>query len=366
MPSGLCSATKTDRVVEGCIPKKSTRQIFLAALQSLLPFCLKGLMPTHHEHAGHESPTANNENGAASGYEQEYPRNFYSLSGDTLIPMRTPSPNAPLDRSIHSLRTLENRIQTEPVLPLGALIFHCSRCGSTLLARLFELDRANRVFAEPDPLLKFIAKNAEALSREDSQSNLRTFVQAYGLTPRSDEKRLIIKLNSQALLHVEAFRACFPHVPFFYLLRDPVEVVASICADPYFLLRAENRRVVAEAFGQIGVDVDVYTPTEWFAWYIDQNLRLALRHIHQFSAIIDYADFKSQYLDLVNQISGTQLSANTPEVIRACSRHSKHPRLAFSEVEAAHARSKISGMISPITNEAYALWQAQLKPGKPS
>ena len=87
------------------------------------------------------------------------------------------------------------------------LIFHCSRCGSTLLARLLEIDPANRVFLEPQALRQFLHLNRMRLPSPETRRDLRILLQSYGLEPSSGEKRLIFKLNSVAVHSLAAIRA---------------------------------------------------------------------------------------------------------------------------------------------------------------
>ena len=288
----------------------------------------------------------------------EYPRDFYALGTDSLIPMIPPSVSKSATESMHTLRSLEQRLALEPSLPIGTLIFHCSRCGSTLLARLFGLDPANRVFAEPEALPKFLMANAKELSNGNNHLGLRTFVQAFGLAPRAGEKRVIIKLNSQALPYIEAFRACFPDVPFIYLLRDPEDVTASLLANPPTSLGYAKRQKIAATWSKSGQETEPYTPAEWFAWYTDKNLRLALHHASQFSDIIDYRNFIPRYLELVNSISGCQLSAELPEVVTTLSRHSKRPKTAY--LKSTESGTNLSEITGRIAGEVYRLWGLKL------
>lgn len=289
--------------------------------------------------------------------DREYPRNFYSLGADSLVVTRPQDPKAPLESSVHSWESLKRRLETEPYLPVEALIFHCSRCGSTLLNRFFEIDASNRAFAEPEALLKYLIANAQQLSAGVA-GELATLVRAFGLSPRVAEKRTIIKLNSHALLYLPLFRACFPNVPFIYLLRDPVEVVASLRALPPTFLHDTERAKMAESLGVPASEVQKYSQVEWFAWYVAQNLRLALRHATEFSHVADYGDRRTRYLAIVNEISRQNRSWDDPEVTLVRGRHSKNPASAFVDTANSVDRSELAQIISPIVGDAYKLWQS--------
>src|SRR6185295_8105704 len=89
------------------------------------------------------------------------PGRYYDLGGSSMVSWDDGNP-ARGDRrpsQFYSLGDLELRLQQDAALPLTGLIFHCSRCGSTLLTRLLEIDPGNRVFIEPRGLREFIFAN---------------------------------------------------------------------------------------------------------------------------------------------------------------------------------------------------------------
>jgi len=301
---------------------------------------------------------------AAPADEREYPRDYRRLGADILVTMR-PLPRPSLDRQcFQSWPGLAQRIGSEPVLPVAALIFHCSRCGSTLLARLLELDPALRVFSEPPALPKFLAAHSAALRRGAAVDELRTFIQAFGLAPKPPERRLIMKLTSRAVAYLPAFRAAFPGTPFVYLFRDPAGVVASLDANPPPFLRDDQRREVAAEFDPHAAEVESLGCTDWLAWYVDRNLRLAWRHRAEFGNAIDYADHNNDYLDFARRFAPTGQMPDPSWVARVLNRHSKNPELAFTGGAKTFAPDWPSAF-ADAANEAYRLWQGETKKRSP-
>lgn len=109
------------------------------------------------------------------------------------------------------------------VQPAG-FIFHLSRCGSTLISGcLSELD-STCVFSE-SPLLTELLLDSQ-LSLEERKISLRAFInlQAAAFPHRS---QVIIKWNAWDIFQWELIRGLFPQVPVVFLVRDPMEILAS-------------------------------------------------------------------------------------------------------------------------------------------
>jgi hypothetical protein len=120
---------------------------------------------------------------------------------------------------------------------LDGIVFHMSRCGSTLVARqLGQLPDAV-VLSEPAPvddLIQFCASQPE-LPLETKVALLRAMV--FALTPeRSGPVRYrFLKADGWHAGSIPLFRAAFPRTPFVFLYRDPVEVMLSQRAEPGWL-----------------------------------------------------------------------------------------------------------------------------------
>jgi hypothetical protein len=111
--------------------------------------------------------------------------------------------------------------------PLAGFVFHMSRCGSTLVSRMFGAIPETISLSEPGPLdaVVRLAIRADA-SREWAIAALRAMVAALARR-RNGERRCVIKLDSWHILALPLFRQAFPEVPWIYLFREPVEVLVS-------------------------------------------------------------------------------------------------------------------------------------------
>jgi hypothetical protein len=113
--------------------------------------------------------------------------------------------------------------------PAG-LIFHMSRCGSTLVSRMLAALPENVVLSEPDPLDQVLRARSRAPGLTDAQlvALLRGMTAALGRRRHAPERDLFIKLEGWHMLQFPLIRRAFPAVPWIFLYRDPLEVLASL------------------------------------------------------------------------------------------------------------------------------------------
>ncbi|MFC3116644.1 sulfotransferase family protein [Cellvibrio fontiphilus] len=107
--------------------------------------------------------------------------------------------------------------------PAG-FIFHLSRCGSTLVSGCLSELESTCVFSE-SPLLTELLLDQQ-LSQQQLQVSLRTFInlQAAAFPQRP---HMVIKWNAWDIFYWHLIREMYPDVPVVFLVRDPVEILAS-------------------------------------------------------------------------------------------------------------------------------------------
>ncbi|HUR98109.1 MAG TPA: hypothetical protein VMZ26_08610 [Pyrinomonadaceae bacterium] len=113
--------------------------------------------------------------------------------------------------------------QSEVVAPTG-FIFHMSRCGSTLIAQMLAALRRNIVISEAPPVDSIISSNA---SDCDRGRWLAWMIGTLGRQRNEGERNYFLKLDSWNILELDLIRRTFPAVPWIFLYRNPVEVIAS-------------------------------------------------------------------------------------------------------------------------------------------
>lgn len=131
-------------------------------------------------------------------------------------------------------RAYDGRLQSSkeilPVPPSG-VIFHESRCGSTLLANLlggFSPDHS-RVYAENAAHNKaLLACDAHACFPSMHQQLIQDVFYLSGRTTRKSRPQYVFyKFSSKSVFGISKFTEAMPDVPWTYLYRDTVEVMHS-------------------------------------------------------------------------------------------------------------------------------------------
>ncbi|UYY57368.1 hypothetical protein [Sphingomonas sp. S2-65] len=115
----------------------------------------------------------------------------------------------------------------QPITPPAGLVFHMSRCGSTLVAQMLGALEATTALSEPEP---FDSALRLALGRSDIPRARRIALlrgMAGALARGGTGGRCFLKLDSWHILALPLFREAFPRTPWIYLFRDPVEVLVS-------------------------------------------------------------------------------------------------------------------------------------------
>jgi len=151
----------------------------------------------------------------------------------TANPSRIPMFKDLLRRSVCSgahvmtKRLSDLKVADEVVAPTG-FVFHQSRCGSTLTANLLGADPLNLVFSESNPPAA-VALHCSHCSEAQKIEYLRAVVRGMGNSHR--HRRLFFKFQSANTPMIELYAKAFPEVPWIYIYRDPVEILASHLKD---------------------------------------------------------------------------------------------------------------------------------------
>lgn len=120
-----------------------------------------------------------------------------------------------------------------PHIPLRAIIFHLSHCGSTLLGQLLSVKTENRVISEAELINSILLSHV--FNGHDEEVTVSRLRKAMGLLLQpldGTETAGFVKFTSWNLFHAELFAKAFPGVPLWYVHRDPLAVLSSLWHDP--------------------------------------------------------------------------------------------------------------------------------------
>lgn len=117
----------------------------------------------------------------------------------------------------------------DDIIP-SAIIFHISRCGSTLVSQMLTSAPKNIVLSEVpffDDLLRLPFKASRRFTEKEISSFLKASVNFYGQKKYAEEDNVFIKTDSWHIFFYEQLRQLYPTVPFVFLYRSPHEVFRS-------------------------------------------------------------------------------------------------------------------------------------------
>ena len=123
-------------------------------------------------------------------------------------------------------------LDDEPSLDPSGIVFHFSRCGSTVVSRLLGTVPGVVVIAEPSPLNALLGLDPQRVDGAVLVQVVRLLVRALGRRRHGDERQLVLKCTSWNIRRQEILTAAFPDTPWVWVQRDPAQVVASLLAAP--------------------------------------------------------------------------------------------------------------------------------------
>lgn len=236
-------------------------------------------------------------------------------------------------------RTLLNQIITpktslEPLLrdqvitnliPPAGFIFHLSRCGSTLVSGcLAELN--NTCVLSESPLLTECMLD-DSLDENAKQRLLPQLIHLQGSTA-PERYNIIIKWNAWDIFYWPLIRALYPQVPVLFLVRNPIEILASH-------QHSAGRHMAGDKTLMVIEQIRNAQKAESLFGFREKLLQLLLREMKKYSdhcdvMIMDYAHLApGNMLDIVEHFnlgvdSGTRTSINV-----RMNFHSKFPDQIF-------------------------------------
>lgn len=214
-------------------------------------------------------------------------------------------------------------------LELQAFIFHISRCGSTMVSQLLSIPEQNVVISEA-PVFDEILRN-DTLTAKQKAILLKATIKLLGQKRETQQKYLIIKLDSWHLLKLTQLREEFPELPFFILYRNPAEVLTS-----HHLLSGMHMvpNVLPPAtFGFLQQETDLMSFEQYRVNVLKKyfNAILEFIKIDELTTIFDYRDGMQPIVDAFIRILKINYPANEREKMRVrLKTHSKHPTDVFT------------------------------------
>lgn len=126
------------------------------------------------------------------------------------------------------ISTVENLIDWSNELisvELKSLVFHVSRCGSTMLSQSLASSSENVMISEA-PIIDQILRS-DLFSLDKKTMLIQSIIKLLGQKRFPEQQHLIIKLDAWHIFNSTYLRSIFPELPFALLYRNPTEVLKS-------------------------------------------------------------------------------------------------------------------------------------------
>jgi hypothetical protein len=233
------------------------------------------------------------------------------------------------------LSALEEYAAAHPGVPPTGLIFHMSRCGSTLIAQMLAALPQTIVLSEGEPIDAVLRAHFHNPAANDEQRIiwLRWVVSALS-QPRNDETSCVIKFDCWNTMEVSLIQRAFPAARCIFVYRDPVEVLASH-------QRQRGRHMVPgliepELFGMDAASAGQLRLEEYGARALARICQAAVHYAQRGSCrLINYRQLPEVVWELLDLFQIPHTAVDLEHMRHVTQFHSKNPSFYFTDDTAA-------------------------------
>ncbi len=253
---------------------------------------------------------------------------------ETISKCRYADPNIGKYSSVSDITVLEQWAAGLNCLTPDVIIFHVSRCGSTMVSQLMGLNPANISLAEVpffDDILRLPYRNKD-LDKSSAIALLNAAFKFYGQKRTGKESQLIIKTDSWHISFYEDLRGVYPDVPFVFLYRSPNEVLSS--HKKRHGMQTVPGLLDAELFGLntadvTGMSAELYS-IKVLEFYFKRYLQI--KEEDNKAIFLDYKQGIMQIIKRIITFADLDVGSNELSLMEERSRyHSKYPDMKFAE-----------------------------------
>jgi len=221
-----------------------------------------------------------------------------------------------------------------PVEP-SAIIFHISRCGSTLVSQLLATLSRHIVLSEVpvfDDILRLQLQQA-AFDEQTTSTLLTSVLKFYGVNKTGEtQSDLFIKTDCWHLFFYEQLRRLYPGTPFIIIYRSPDAVFRSHSKMPG--MHTIRHMIEPALFGFEAGSAAFESQETYLATVIERYLEksLEIAEVDNNTLLLNYSEGPMAMIKQTAAFTGISLS--TPELANMEERsryHSKKPEEQFSE-----------------------------------
>ena len=216
----------------------------------------------------------------------------------------------------------------------SGLIFHMSRCGSTLAAQMLAARADTIVVSEAAPIDAMVqaGRTWPQLPAARHAALLAAMIAAYGRPRRGGERHYVLKLDSWHALALPLFRQAVPSVPWVFMYRAPLEVLVS-------QMRQRGTQMVPQIVhpSLYGIDAaDVIPDQDYCARVLRVICAAAADHYGAGGLLMNYRDLPASIMSALLPHFGIACDDDTRALmLRAAGQNAKSPSLQFEDDSAA-------------------------------
>ena len=244
------------------------------------------------------------------------------------------SADPPARERTTNVRVLTAMASKLPPVAVSGVIFHVSRCGSTLVSNALRAGDGVTVLSEAGPVGTFfrpdLFENSPLPSERWEETRKTLFdcvIRLFAHGARAVEPKVVIKCHAASVLSVSLVRSVWPDIPFVVLIRDPVEVIVSNLEKSATWVKVRNKpEAASKVFGWPAAAVERMTAEEYCARGIGRFCECASQVVDERCWVIDYEHLDLWSLYGISSFFRIALPpSNSPIMQRVLSSYTKDP-----------------------------------------
>jgi hypothetical protein len=241
---------------------------------------------------------------------------------------------------------LAARYQFASVAPAG-IIFHMSRCGSTLLLNAMKTIEGVAGYSEPSLITRTMVLSSgaagywRALSRPMLEAVITLFSNYRGAPPQ----RVVLKCNLPDIVGLPWIRSIWPDVPCVILTRNPLEVMVSNLQKPAPWL-LDREALQSSLFGRVPEEASGLV--DYCAWMLGRYCQVAAAVADSRCIVVDYENLDASAIRGIAQQFGLEVSGHNEAFQASLRMSAKSPGRVFED----DRRRKQEGATSAIRQSA--------------
>ena len=188
--------------------------------------------------------------------------------------------------------------------PAG-FVFHMSKCGSTLVAKVLDQPDTQMIVKEPtslhENLWQYLTHNWQdpVAPTDENLRLIRNLIQILGRKRRPQQESYFVRFRSWNIAFVEIIQQAFPQTRCLFIYRDPVKVMASILNKPTTgLPRLNESGAAAFITKRSKEELSKMDALHYFTSFYKQYLHLGLNKMKN-THYLNYRQLNKQNIDLI-------------------------------------------------------------------